>query len=150
MTSTVQLSKQAITLKGSAQIVSEFFSYGINGILYQRGVYPQDTFKSVQHYGIPLLVSTDENVNKYLATVLGQVESWVAENKAERLVLVLKDIDTNDVLERWEFRVECEKPAETASNKADPVGKKDLKKIQAEIRDVMRQVRLKFLFTHVQ
>ena len=26
------------------------------------------------------------------------------------------------------------------SSKADPVGKKDLKKIQAEIRDVMRQV----------
>ena len=29
-----------ITLKGSTDIVSEFFTYAINSILYQRGLYP--------------------------------------------------------------------------------------------------------------
>ena len=35
MTSTLQQSKNAVTLKGSATLVSEFFNYGINSILYQ-------------------------------------------------------------------------------------------------------------------
>lgn len=51
-------SSQAITLKGSTQLVTEFFEYSVNrcddlyrtfltrcSILYQRGVYPSDDFK---------------------------------------------------------------------------------------------------------
>ena len=44
MTSTVQQSKNAVTLKGSAAIISEFFNYGVNSILYQRGIYPPESF----------------------------------------------------------------------------------------------------------
>jgi len=33
---TAQAAKSSITLKGSADIVTEFFGYGINSILYQR------------------------------------------------------------------------------------------------------------------
>jgi hypothetical protein len=36
---------QAITLKGSTAMVSEFFEYSVNSILYQRGVYPSDDFR---------------------------------------------------------------------------------------------------------
>ena len=36
---------QAITLKGSTAMVSEFFEYSVNNILYQRGVYPSDDFR---------------------------------------------------------------------------------------------------------
>ncbi len=32
--------KSAVTLKGSAKMVAEFFHYGIHSILYQRGIYP--------------------------------------------------------------------------------------------------------------
>ena len=35
MTSTLQQTKNAVTLKGSATLISEFFNYGINSILYQ-------------------------------------------------------------------------------------------------------------------
>jgi hypothetical protein len=35
-----QATKSQVTLKGSSQMVAEFFNYGINSILYQRGVYP--------------------------------------------------------------------------------------------------------------
>lgn len=34
-----QCPEQGITLRGSANIVAEFFSLAINSILYQRGVY---------------------------------------------------------------------------------------------------------------
>ena len=44
MTSTAQQTKNAVTLKGSAAIISEFFNYGINSILYQRGIYPPESF----------------------------------------------------------------------------------------------------------
>lgn len=46
---------QAITLKGSTQMVTEFFEYSVNSILYQRGVYPSDDFKWVQeHVGVQI------------------------------------------------------------------------------------------------
>lgn len=35
---------QKIRLKGSAKEVTEFFSYAINSLLYQRGVYPPEDF----------------------------------------------------------------------------------------------------------
>ena len=53
MTSTVQATKNAVTLKGSAKMVSEFFHYGINSILYQRGIYPSESFTrylDIVHY----------------------------------------------------------------------------------------------------
>jgi mitotic spindle assembly checkpoint protein MAD2 len=36
---------QAITLKGSTAMVTEFFEYSVNSILYQRGIYPPDDFR---------------------------------------------------------------------------------------------------------
>ena len=44
MTSTVQQTRNAVTLRGSAAMISEFFNYGVNSILYQRGIYPPETF----------------------------------------------------------------------------------------------------------
>ena len=43
--------KQQVTLKGSAQLVTEFFEYGIHSILYQRGIYPPESFTRKQEYG---------------------------------------------------------------------------------------------------
>ena len=48
--------------------------YGINSILYQRGIYPPETFTRVQKYGLTLLVTTDEALKAYLGEVLGQVK----------------------------------------------------------------------------
>ena len=35
----------AITLKGSTELVTEFFGYAVNNILFQRGVYPPEEFE---------------------------------------------------------------------------------------------------------
>ena len=70
----VATKSQAVTLKGSAQLVKEFFGYGINSILYQRGIYPAESFTRKQEYGLTLLVSTDDKVNKFLDSVLSQIE----------------------------------------------------------------------------
>jgi hypothetical protein len=42
--------KTTISLKGSTSIVTEFFGYSINSILFQRGLYPADNFAPVKKY----------------------------------------------------------------------------------------------------
>ena len=103
-----KVQSQQVTLKGSAQLVSEFFNYGINSILYQRGIYPSESFTRKQEYGLTVLVSTDERVNNFLKSVLSQIEDWLVERKVKKLVVVLTSVETKEVLERWEFKVEYE------------------------------------------
>ncbi|XP_023320668.1 mitotic spindle assembly checkpoint protein MAD2A [Eurytemora carolleeae] len=143
MTSVQQETKtsNAVTLKGSAKLVSEFFNFGINSILYQRGVYPAESFTRKQEYGLTLLVSTDPEVNKYLENILQQIKDWLEERKVKRLVLVLTNVSSKEVLERWEFKIEHE-----TTTSADGTVKfidetsKDEKTIKGEIRDVIRQI----------
>ncbi len=77
MTSTAT-ANSVITLKGSTDIVKEFFHFSINNILYQRGIYPPETFKRVGHYGLSLMVSTDEELIKYLQDINKQLEGSMA------------------------------------------------------------------------
>ena len=62
-----------ITLRGSSEIVTEFFEYSVNNILYQRGIYPPETFKRVPKYGLSMVIATDEAVNGYLANIIKQL-----------------------------------------------------------------------------
>jgi len=162
--------KQEVTLKGSAQLVTEFFEYGIHSILYQRGIYPPESFTRKQEYGLTLLVSTDPKVKDFLTNILAQIKEWLIERKVKRLVVVLTSVESKEVLERWEFKVEyetegeggdekktspaAEKTGENANPNAakvdtkDPskpakfkdTAKKDVKQIKQEIRDVIRQI----------
>lgn len=76
--------RQAITLKGSTNLVTEFFKYAANTsvcatippahldlndclrILFQRGVYPADDFHMVKKYGQTVLVTQDLALENYL------------------------------------------------------------------------------------
>jgi len=143
MTSTQQATKtsNAVTLKGSAKIISEFFNYGINSILYQRGIYPAESFTRKQEYGLTLLVTTDNDVNKYLGNVLAQIKDWLEARKIKKLVMVLKNVGSQEVLERWEFKIEHETvTGEDGKVKFVDEAVKDTKTIKGEIRDVIRQI----------
>lgn len=48
--------------------------YGINSILYQRGIYPPETFTRVQKYGLTLLITTDPELKNYLNNVVEQMK----------------------------------------------------------------------------
>ena len=54
--------------------VAEFFEYSINNILYQREIYPPETFRRVAKYGLAMFVTTDEGLTGYLSNVLAQLE----------------------------------------------------------------------------
>ncbi|KAE8630628.1 hypothetical protein XENTR_v10000902 [Xenopus tropicalis] len=130
-----QLTREGITLKGSAEIVSEFFFCGINSILYQRGIYPSETFTRIQKYGLTLLLTTDPGLKEYLNKVTDQLKDWLYKCQVQKLVVVITSIDSNEILERWQFDIECDKTV-----KDGIVREKSQKVIQEEIRSVIRQI----------
>lgn len=49
-------------------------AFGINSILYQRGIYPPETFSRVTHYDMSLQLSTDPKLKNYLTNVVSQLK----------------------------------------------------------------------------
>lgn len=144
MTETQQKAK-CITLKGSAELVKQYLLYGVNSILYQRGIYPPETFEPAEHFGLFVLMSTDDKIKSFLDTVLGQIQEWLIQRKVEKVTLVITNVNTKEVLEKWDFKVDYE--GQTANGTKDSVnsslpevGTKDSKTIQKEIREVIRQI----------
>ncbi|XP_065198477.1 mitotic spindle assembly checkpoint protein MAD2A-like [Sycon ciliatum] len=125
----------SITLQGSAQIVAEFFDYSINNILYQRGLYNETYFSRETHYGLPLMITKDKELKDYLKKVTSSLEGWLAAGTLSHVVLVIEDVETKDVIERWQFNINCDQIQKTTSETAPP-----LKKIQESIRNVIRQI----------
>ncbi|KAK2914230.1 hypothetical protein QQF64_029794 [Cirrhinus molitorella] len=127
---------KGITLKGSAELVAEFFSFGINSILYQRGIYPAETFTRVTQYDMSLHMTTDAKLKNYLTNVISQLKEWLFDCTVQKLVVVITCLETNEVLERWQFDIECDKTAKESSAPRE----KSIKAIQEEIRSVIRQI----------
>lgn len=111
MAATQGQTKGHITLKGSADIVAEFFGYGINSILYQRGIYPPEQFERAQKYGLTLLTTSDVQLKGYINGILGQLREWLIQKTVQKVVLVLTGTTTGEVMEQWQFDVQCDKSA---------------------------------------
>ncbi|KAI9204272.1 DNA-binding protein [Polychytrium aggregatum] len=133
-------SQKPITLRGSAQIVVEFFEYGIHTILYQRGIYPAEDFKSIKKYGQTLLVNNDDNVKAYLKQILIQLEKWIMAKTISKLVLVISSKETREVLERWQFDIDLVKDDDITTQKKSGGANKTEKEINMEISAIMRNI----------
>mmetsp|Transcript_2833 Transcript_2833/g.7502 ORF Transcript_2833/g.7502 Transcript_2833/m.7502 type:complete len:94 (-) Transcript_2833:10-291(-) len=83
-----QATDNTITLKGSAAIVTEFFGFAVNSILYQRGIYPPESFEGQKKYGLNMMITSDEGLTKYLNNVLTQMSDWLQSGELQRLGLV--------------------------------------------------------------
>jgi mitotic spindle assembly checkpoint protein MAD2 len=145
-----------LSLKGSSKLISEFFEYSLHTLLYQRGVYPAEDFSPVKKYGLNMLVSTDDQVKGYIKKIMGQLGKWMGLGKISKLVVVISEKETGEVVERWWFDVEVlGKPSSKSSSKsrsgggvdkenANPDdaegGPKEQEEIQAEIRALFRQI----------
>lgn len=135
----------------------------MNSILFQRGIYPGESFTSEQNYGITVLMSTDPKIKDFLCTVLTQLEGkclvpsqfhanfflllsfhfsiseWLQKDQVDKVSMIIKNVAADEVVECWDFKVTSE-PIMEGSDPNKVKSDKDLKKIQAEIRDVMRQI----------
>ena len=133
---TAQATKNEISLKGSVEVVTEFFGYAINSILYQRGIYPPESFTSVAKYGLSVLVTSDEGLKSYLVQVLRQLAEWLTKGEVQKLCVVITGVETKEVLERWVFNIDTDKAAMAPG----VVRSKTQKDIQGEIQAIIRQV----------
>ncbi|XP_037722236.1 mitotic spindle assembly checkpoint protein MAD2A [Drosophila subpulchrella] len=138
--STAQATKNCITLKGSAQIIVEYLKYGINSILFQRGIYPAEDFDNTQQYGLTILMSKDPKIQTFLQNVLSQTEEWLSKNMINKISMVITNAHTKEVLECWDFKMQAEMGDGDTSDPAKLTTTKELSRIQNEIRDVMRQI----------
>lgn len=133
--------KSPVQLKGSIDIVIEFFNYGINSILYQRGLYPSDSFMQREKYGLPLLVTTNPDLKKYLDIVLNQMRKFLETKNVHKIVIVILSQSTKEPVERWQFDVDLQRPDQADGLVGgDCDERKVLKEIQEGIRGVIRQI----------
>merc|ERR1712130_996439 len=107
-TATNQLTKNKITLRGSTAIVSEFFGYAINSILYQRAIYPEEHFEAKKKYNLQIMVTKNNDLRAYLNKILQQMQQWLIKGNIRKFVLVIASIDDGTILERWNFDVETD------------------------------------------
>eukprot|EP00484_Ammonia_sp_Unknown_P000579 CAMPEP_0197021058 /NCGR_PEP_ID=MMETSP1384-20130603/1945_1 /TAXON_ID=29189 /ORGANISM="Ammonia sp." /LENGTH=250 /DNA_ID=CAMNT_0042448807 /DNA_START=34 /DNA_END=786 /DNA_ORIENTATION=+ len=140
-----QLTKSNITLRGSTAIVCEFFGYAINSILYQRAIYPENTFEAKKQYNLQVMVTKDKELQSYLNSMLQQIQQWLLQGDIQKLVLVIASIDDGTPLERWCFDIETDKSFvsndnEPAPKKSKKQSNKSLQEIQNEIRGIIRQI----------
>eukprot|EP00049_Salpingoeca_infusionum_P019421 m.361788 g.361788 ORF g.361788 m.361788 type:complete len:262 (+) comp19895_c0_seq1:48-833(+) len=134
-TSTMAKTSGSITLKGSANTVTEFFSYGINSILYQRGIYPPEQFERVKKYGLPLFITADTALKTFIDNITGQLHDWLVAKTVQKVVLVLTSVTTSEVLERWQFDIECDNSVDE-----NTVVDKPEKETRDEIQAIIRQI----------
>ncbi|CAG2056337.1 unnamed protein product, partial [Timema podura] len=120
--------------------LSNFYSHtqgtvhGINSVLYQRGIYPPESFIPVEQFDLTLLTSFDERVKFYLNKVLGQIEEFMLKKLVKQVSMVIIRMDTLDPIERWDFSIEYE------NNELNETCPKDKSLIQKEICNVLRQI----------
>ncbi|KAK3040800.1 hypothetical protein RJ639_029144 [Escallonia herrerae] len=114
-----------------------FFSgYAANSILYNRGVYPEESFAKVKKYGLPLLLTQDGGVKAFIANLTAQLTEWLESGKLQRVVLVIMSKATSEVQERWNFSIETDGEVVEKGVSRE----KSDKEIMREIQAIMRQI----------
>lgn len=132
--------RNTITLKGSTKTVTEFFGYAVNSILYQRGIYPPESFQVQKRYGLSLMVTAEEALTKYLTDVLTQMSDWLLAGQLQKMVMVVTSCVSRQVLERWTFDILTDPTAIAAADGAERPEKEVVAEIQAIIRQITASV----------
>ncbi|XP_041613719.1 mitotic spindle assembly checkpoint protein MAD2A-like [Vulpes lagopus] len=66
-----------------------------------------------------------------------QLKDWLYKCSVQKLVVVISNIESGEVLERWQFDIECDK---TAKDDSSTPREKSQKAIQDEIRQITATV----------
>ncbi|KAI5954730.1 MAD2 [Candida theae] len=134
------MSASKLALKGSSKIVSDYFEFAINSILFQRGIYPAEDFITVRKYDLPMVINNDDDVKNYISNIMKQLKKWIYGKKITKLVVVIVSTSTGESIERWEFNIETKDNDEGDDQHENGGDKKSKNEIQKEIRAIIRQV----------
>ena len=141
-----QEQRTRLSLRGSVTTVTEFFGFAVNSILYQRGIYPAESFAPVNKYGMPVLVTTDDPLKAYLGGVLSQMANWLGSGQVKTLVLVVNGQSSRSVIERWTFDIDARAPDLASATK---LPSKSDESTRGEIQAIMRQITASVTFLPV-
>jgi mitotic spindle assembly checkpoint protein MAD2 len=93
------------------------------------------------------LTTTDEGLLRYLQNVQEQVLVWLQTGNIQRLVVVVKGVDTLETLERWQFNVSIDESSlcggsenATPNQVVKQSTSKSVKEIHNEIQAIIRQI----------
>ncbi|KAI5950311.1 MAD2 [Candida margitis] len=140
------MSASKLALKGSSKIVSDYFEFAINSILFQRGIYPAEDFITVRKYDLPMVINNDDDVKNYISNIMQQLKKWIYGKKITKLIVVIVSTSTGESIERWEFNIETKDDDDRDNNNNGPTEngeqgeKKSKNDIQKEIRAIIRQI----------
>ena len=125
----------------------------------------------VKKYGVPLLVTSDDNLKEYISTILSQVQGkcwisaqvidltwfernpnirittdkseWLLTSSLTRLVLAIKSIETDETLERWQFEIHTDEAAAAGGKPSTLVGRTETggKKKEKTEKEVQGEIR---------
>ncbi|XP_041780779.1 mitotic spindle assembly checkpoint protein MAD2A [Anopheles merus] len=126
-----------ITLQGSAAIIHEYLKYSSHSIIFQRGIYPASDFLPIEYNGVPMMVSRDSRIKEYIDLIMEQVHDLIMKRMITKVTMCIVTVESKEVVERWDFNIQ---PTYDGEQGEEPAVPKALKKIQSEIRDVMRQI----------
>ncbi|KXT01948.1 hypothetical protein AC578_2569 [Pseudocercospora eumusae] len=143
-----EIDTHKLAIRGSSKLVTEFFEYSINTILFQRGVYPPEDFAPVKKYGLNMMVTLDDEVKAYIKKIMSQLSKWMQKSKISKLVIVVTSKETGEHVERWQFSVDLtgEKKGKRMGEERDGNEEKMEEKekgeqeIQSEIQALFRQI----------
>lgn len=57
-------------------------------ILYNRGVYPEESFGKVKKYGLPMLLTQDEGVKTFISNLTAQLSGIFQFNLGSEFLLI--------------------------------------------------------------
>lgn len=85
-------------------------------------------------------MSKNEKIQEFLTNVLSQTESWLSKNLLNKVSMVITNAHSKEVLECWDFKVQAQSGDGQDKTPMNLTSSKDLKRVQSEIREVMRQI----------
>jgi mitotic spindle assembly checkpoint protein MAD2B len=118
------MSRQDIALDTYQAIVSTFSSLltvAVHTILYERGIYPADSFTSARKYNAAVRQNRSPVVCKWIADAVSAVESEILKGLVSRVALVVFSLKS-EPLERYMFDISGfpKVPANEAHTQFDP------------------------------
>lgn len=129
-----------LSLQGSAALITEFFTFGVNAILCQRGIYALSDFEKVPIFGMSRHECTIPEVKTYLDNVFADMHRWMLRGELLRVAVVIASSETGKTLERWRFdvNVDAEKKDEVDMEAArrKPEDKAERKRLRQQYADI--------------
>ena len=122
------------------QTFTDFLTVAIHTILYERGIYPADTFISTRKYNFPVRQNRHPKVCSWINDAVSSVSALLLKGTVRRVVVVIYSQDL-EVMERFLFDVErfpVVDPKEAFTEFEAREGQGDLK---ISVTDVEEQLR---------